>query len=92
MTNPKFRLEVSYNETTGEPIAAYVRVREGKPAQTKEIKEGAVFADYGPDGSLLGIELLEPCGIETLERAAEKEPNEVRQFLRHGVRKEMIFA
>jgi uncharacterized protein YuzE len=92
MTSLRFRLEVSYNETTGEPVAAYVRVREGKPALTKEIKDGAVFADYGADGSLLGIELLEPCGIEILERVSEKEPEEVRQFLRHGVRKEMIFA
>ena len=92
MTTPKFRLEVSYNETTGDPIAAYVRVREGKVQQTKEIKDGAVFADYGADGALLGIELLEPCRIEVLERVSEKEPEEVRQFLRHGVRKEMISA
>ena len=32
MATPKFRLEVSYNEATGDPVAAYVRVREGKAA------------------------------------------------------------
>jgi uncharacterized protein YuzE len=92
MATPKFRLEVSYDETSGDPIAAYVRVREGEVAETKEIKDGAVFADYSADGSLLGVELLEPCGIEILESVSEKEPEEVRQFLRRGVRKEMIFA
>ncbi|MCI0380697.1 MAG: DUF2283 domain-containing protein [Gemmataceae bacterium] len=92
MSLAKFRLEVSYNETTGDPVAAYVRVREGKVAQTKEISAGVAFADYAADGSLLGIELLEPCRIDILERVAEKEPEQVRQFLQHGVRKEMIFA
>lgn len=92
MATPKFRLEVSYNETTGDPVAAYVRIREGKVARTKEISEGIAFADYGADGVLLGIELLAPCRIEVLERVSEKEPEQVRQFLRRGVRKEMIFA
>jgi hypothetical protein len=92
MGSPKFRLEVSFNETTGDPVAAYLRVREGKVAQTKEIAEGVAFADYGTDGLLLGIELLAPCPVEILERIAEKEAEPVRQFLRRGVRKEMISA
>jgi hypothetical protein len=92
MGNPKFRLEISFNETTGDPVAAYLRVREGKVAETKEISEGIAFADYGADGLLLGIELLAPCRGEVLDRVAEKEPEPVRQFLRRGVRKEMIFA
>ena len=92
MPSPKFRLEVSYNETTGDPVAAYVRVREGTVAQTREISPGVAFADYGADGSLLGIELLAPCGIDILDKASEKEPEPVRQFLRRGVRKEMICA
>jgi hypothetical protein len=90
MTAPRFRLEVSYHETTGEPVAAYLRIREGKVAQTKEISEGIVFADYGADGVLLGIELLAPCQVAVLERISEKEPEPVRQFLQRGVRKEMI--
>ena len=43
-------------------------------------------------GSLLGIELLAPCPLEILEDVSEKESEQVRQFLRRGVRKEMIFA
>jgi hypothetical protein len=92
MANPKFRMEVSFNETTGDPVAAYLRVREGKVAETKEISEGVAFADYGADGFLLGIELLAPCQIAVLDTVSEKEPESVRRFLRRGVRKEMIFA
>lgn len=92
MPTPKFRLEVSYNDLTGDPVAAYVRVREGKVAQTKEVSAGVAFADYSADGSLLGIELLEPCRIDILEGIAKNEPEHVRQFLRQGVRKEMICA
>ena len=92
MPPAKFRLEVSYNETTGDPVAAYVRVRDGKVAHTKELSAGAAFADYSADGSLLGIELLAPIPIEILDRASEQEPEAVRQFLRRGVRKEMICA
>jgi len=92
MVPPKFRLEVSYHETTGDPVAAYLRVREGKVTQTKEICAGVAFADYGADGVLLGIELLAPCRVDILAGVSEKEPEPVRQFLRSGVRKEMIFA
>ena len=92
MVNAKFRLEVSFDETTGDPVAAYLRVREGRVAQTTEVSEGVAFADYGPDGLLLGIELLAPCAVEILDRISEKEPEPVRHFLRRGVRKEMICA
>ena len=88
----KFRLEVSFDGTTGEPVAAYLRIREGAVAETKEVSEGTAFADYGSDGSLLGIELLAPCGADVLDRISEKEPEAVRQFLQHGVRREMIRA
>jgi uncharacterized protein YuzE len=89
---PQFGLVVTYNDRTGDPVAAYVRIREGKAAETKEISEGIAFADYGVDGLLLGIELLAPCSVEILDRVSEKEPEPVRHFLRRGVRKEMIFA
>jgi hypothetical protein len=92
MMPPKFRLEVSYHETTGDPVAAYLRVREGKLTQTKEISAGVAFADYGADGCLLGIELVAPCGSEVLASISEQEPEPVRHFRRSGVRKEMISA
>lgn len=81
MTPPKFRLEVSYSDA-GEPVAAYVRVREGKVAKTTEISEGVAFADYGVDGCLLGIELLAPCRVDLLESVAAHETEPVQAFLR----------
>ena len=90
MVNAKFRQEVSFNETTGDPVAAYLRVRDGRVAETREVSEGVAFVDYCADGVLLGIELLAPCTLEILDRISEKEPEPVRQFLRRGVRKEMI--
>ena len=93
MGKPKFRLEVSYHDTTGEPVAAYLRVREGEVAETKEFIEGVAFADYADDGFLLGIELLAPCPGEQLVGAlSDKEPESVRNFLRSGVRREMVCA
>jgi uncharacterized protein YuzE len=92
MTNPKFRLEVSYHDTTGDPVAAYLRIREGKVVETREVSEGIAFADYGPDGFLVGIELLAPCPLAVLDRVAANEPESVRNFLRAGVRKEMVCA
>jgi uncharacterized protein YuzE len=91
MATPKFRLEVSFNET-GEPVAGYLRVRQGKVAATKEVEDGLVFADYGADGCLLGVELLGPCAAEVLDRLAEKEPEVIRRFLREGVRQPLVLA
>ena len=92
MANPKFRLEVSYSEKTGEPVAAYLRIREGKVVETKEVSAGVAFADYAADGVLLGVELLAPCQVEILDRLSEKEPESVQHFLRRGVRREMIYT
>lgn len=90
MAAPKFRQEVTYDESTGEPVAGYLRVREGAVATTREISEGLVFADYGADGALLGIELLAPCAVEILEQLAENEPEVIRRFLREGVRRSLV--
>ena len=92
MGRTKFRLEVSFNETTGERVAAYLRVREGEVSETKEVSAGVAFADYGADGSLLGIELLAPCGVDVLDRLAETEPEPVRRFLRGCARRELVCA
>lgn len=88
----KFGLEVSFHETSGEPVVAYLRVREGTAAKTEEIREGTAFSDYNEDSLLLGIEWLAPCLVEVLERVSENEPEAVRRFLRHGVRQEMVLA
>jgi uncharacterized protein YuzE len=92
MLKSQFRLEISFDGTSGDPVAAYLRVREGEVLETREISEGVAFADYGAAGTLLGIELLAPCSVEILDRLSEPAPGPVREFLRRGVRKEMILA
>ena len=54
MQNAKFRLEVSYHERTGDPVAAYLRVREGE-------KPRLLWASGKFLGSVL-ICLLMSCG------------------------------
>jgi hypothetical protein len=61
MGTPNFGLEVSFNGTTGQPVAAYIRVREGKVVETREVSEGVAFADYGADDVLLGDQLNISC-------------------------------
>ena len=59
MASPKFRLEVSYNETTGDPVAAYVRVREGKVAQ--------MYSAIQTSQSV-GMQTLDQCLVEMVRR------------------------
>lgn len=77
-------VSVSVDETTGLIRAAYVRVRAGEAAETREVVEGRAFADYDAAGLLLGVELLAPCAVDVLDRIAATEPEAIRQFLRGG--------
>ena len=81
MTGFQPQINISVDEATGNIRAAYVRVRGGKVHETREVAEGQVFADYGKDGLLLGIELLSPCGVEVLDRIARDEPEHIKRFL-----------
>jgi uncharacterized protein YuzE len=92
MSGEKFRLEVSYDSSTGNPVAAYVRIRDAAVSKTDEIGEGVAFADYGADGRLVGIELLAPVGLEVLAGISERETDEVKRFLLEGVGVDMICA
>ncbi len=75
-------LELSVDDRTGSICAAYLRVRKGEVAETREVSEGRAFADYGVDGLLLGVELLAPCEVQVLDQISAHEPEPVRQFLR----------
>jgi len=83
-------LQVSVNEETGGLRAAYLRVREGEVAETRELAEGRAFADYDAAGLLLGIELLAPCEVEVLDNLAAREPEPIRRFLRGGAPRELV--
>ena len=85
-------LELSVDEKTGSIRAAYLRVRRGEVAVTREVSEGKAFADYSEDGTLLGIELLAPCTVEVLDRVSANEPEPVKRFLRGGPPRELICA
>jgi hypothetical protein len=77
-----FRLEISFSETTSEPVAAYLQVRSGEVAETREVEEGVAFADYDAGGTFLGIELLAPCPVAVLDQIIQGEPEPIRRFIR----------
>lgn len=84
--------ELSVDEQTGIVRAAYLRVRKGQVAETREVVEGRVFADYDANGTLLGIELLAPCNLEELTRIAAQEPEAVKRFLSGSAPRELVPA
>ena len=45
---------------------------------------------YADDGRLVGIELLAPVRLDVLAGISEPETDEVKRFLREGVRQDMI--
>jgi uncharacterized protein YuzE len=52
-------------EIDGEAKALYIRLREGDIARTTEYaEEREVFLDLDEQGQLLGIEVLDPAGID----------------------------
>jgi len=90
MKNPAFKLEASFDDSTGQVVAVYLRIREGDVANTKEVKDGYAYADYDAEGMLLGIELLGPCEVEVLDSIVENEPEPVKRFLRGGTPRELV--
>jgi uncharacterized protein YuzE len=83
-----FGVSISTDEATGALLAVYFRIRKGQVALTKEFEKGNVFADYGHQGQLLGIELLGPCEIALLEKIARKE-TKAKHFVRRSIPREM---
>ena len=86
-----FKAEVS-GDRKGRVGIAYLRVREGKVAQTREIVDGSLNADYDQDGLLLGVELYGRCDLAALEGVAAGEPEEVRRFLTGAAPLDLIKA
>ena len=83
-------VSLSVDENTGGIRAAYLRVREGEVADTREVAEGSAFADYDAEGVLLGVELLAPCNVEVIDLLAASEPEAIRRFLKGGPPRELI--
>jgi hypothetical protein len=88
----RFKLDVSIDDRTGRPRAAYLQVREGAVAETREVSPGRAFADYDGQGRLLGIEFLAPCGVELLDTLTADEPEPVREFFRTSPPRTLVCA
>ena len=86
-----FGLGVDADSRTGDTLAVYCKVRNGRSAQTKEFADGSVSVDYNVDGDLFGIEMLGPCSIEILERMTVKDA-ETHQSVTSKVPREVIVA
>jgi hypothetical protein len=78
---PMYEVTVSVDKDTGRLLATYLRVCSGDVLKTRELLEGKVFADYGEDGALLGVEMLSPCREEELQRLFADQPETVRRFI-----------
>jgi hypothetical protein len=83
------KITTETNKATGDLVAVYFYVREGKSAEIREYADGRAFADYNRQGELLGVELLAPCEITVLDRIARREPKPVKRFLRSAIPLEM---
>ena len=92
MTKPRFNLRVSADEETGRLLAVYLRIRDGKVAETVEVEVDRTFADYDADGQLLGVELLAPCSIKVLDSIAQRESEDVRDFLHSSPPRSMVLV
>lgn len=90
MTEFNFRLDVSIDDETGKPFAAYLQVREGFAAETREVVPGKAMADYGEDGRLLGIEFLAPCQVEVVDRLVQDEPQPIRGFVSGSMPRDLV--
>jgi uncharacterized protein YuzE len=91
MKDLAFQIKIEVEKNTGRVLAAYLGIRKGKPAKTREFADGAAFADYNARGHLLGIELLGPCDIRVFDRIAPRDP-QVRKFAKGAVPRELVLA
>jgi uncharacterized protein YuzE len=93
---PKFNLTVTVetDDKTGETLAAYLKVREGKVDETREHGNGRVNVDYDADGKILGVELLAPCEIKVLDDIADEEPQSqtLRRFFHESPPRKFVLA
>ena len=85
-----FQISIETETETGQVLAVYLQIREGKSATVKEYADEKVFADYDKHGVLLGIEILAPCNVQVLDRIAAQA--QVKKFVRNAIPKSMLVA
>ena len=92
MSKPFYDVSLSVDQRTGRLMAVYFRVREGEVADTREIVEGKIVADYDEDDLLLGFELLAPCEVRILDMITAQESEDVKRFVKRTAPHEMVCA
>ncbi len=85
-------VKTSGDSNTGEFYAAYFQIRSGTVVDTRELIDGLVFADFGADDQLLGIELLGFCEPEQLAAFVKDEPEAVKHFVHWAAPKQLVTA
>lgn len=88
MSEHCYKVDVSVDEQTGRVQAVYFRVRKGKVAETIEVVDGKVNADYDAQGQLLGVEMLGPCEAAVLDQLGS-DPEAVA-FIRRAAPAELV--
>jgi hypothetical protein len=86
-----FNVSVEVDNETGEVLAVYFKLRNGKSANIQEFGDGAAIADYDRHGRLIGIELLAPCSLRVINQITAKEP-ESRRFVKGVAPRKMVVA
>lgn len=92
MDNFFFKTSTEIDRKSGAILAVYFQVRKGKAAETRELVDGAAFANYDRKGNLLGLELLAPCTITIIERIMNEEPSRIRKFVKDNIPRKMAMA
>jgi len=83
-----FRMNVEVNHRTGDIMAVYFQLRQGKSSKVREYADGNVFADYGRNGKLLGFELLAPCRATILDTITREAP--AKRFVKQSIPRAML--
>lgn len=74
----------------GSLAAVYIRLQSGEVAETREIVEDRLLADYGERGELLGLELLGPVNISAVTNLVGPEQREPFSRIIHDRAAEMV--
>lgn len=90
MLSNRIKLDVTFDEKTGDVLAAYFLVREGKSARTRTLNSGLMMADYDSDGRLLGVEMLGPCKAKVLSKIRIEKT--VREQIQRAAPRELVTA
>lgn len=71
----------------------YIRLQVGKVAQTREIIDDALIADFDSRGRLLGMEILAPVKLTALTRLVQANRRiPFRRFVRENAPSCMVVA